>query len=140
MAFKGRTLERNLLTEMNLPWLDLEKLDCPKFKDVTWLSTIKSCGYQQDPWHHHCEHIKCYHLGTHPTGTWARFEHCEGRTHVTFFEIENNFLKKKYVWPVVVYESPAEVTKSITLVMTQLTLLSDASKEFLDNTSSAFNI
>ena len=62
VAFKGRTLERDLLAEMNPPWLDLEMLHCSKFKDMPQLSTVKSCGYHRHPWHHHCARVECYHF------------------------------------------------------------------------------
>ena len=67
VAFKGRLLEHDLLTELKIPWLDLEMLGCPQFKDMQQLSTVKSCGYHRDPWHHHCCRVECYHFAN-----WVR--------------------------------------------------------------------
>ena len=53
VAVKGSTLERDLLREWKIPCLNLESLSCPKFKDMTRLSWVESCGYHQDLWHHH---------------------------------------------------------------------------------------
>ena len=62
VGFKGGTLECYLLTELKIPYLDLEKVSCPKFKDMTRLGTMPSCGYHMDSWHHHCARVECYYF------------------------------------------------------------------------------
>ena len=66
-GFKGGTLEWDLLTEMKIPWFDLKAWGCPKFKDMTRLAMVESCGYQWDPWQHHCACVECYHFAN-----WVR--------------------------------------------------------------------
>lgn len=55
--FKGGTLERDLLTKMKIPYLDLKAWGCPEFKNMTRLATIENYVHQRDPWHHHCARI-----------------------------------------------------------------------------------
>ena len=58
VAFKGGHLERDVLLRLNIPYLDLETLGCPKY-DVLRKGNEPTCGYHADPASHHCAMAEC---------------------------------------------------------------------------------
>ena len=62
VAYKGGTLERDLLQRLNIPCWNLEEAGCPKFERLSRLGTISSCGQHKNFLHHHCPRVECYHF------------------------------------------------------------------------------
>ena len=60
VAFKGGHIERDLLYNLNIPFLDLETLGCPKYNDIRGLVTDEeTCGWHARPNKHHCAMAEC---------------------------------------------------------------------------------
>ena len=62
VAYKGGTIERDLLKKLNIPAGNLEEAGCPKFKRLLQLCTLGSCGQHEDLFRHHCPRVECYHF------------------------------------------------------------------------------
>ena len=62
VAYKGGTLERDLLHHLNIPAWNFEEAGCPKFERLLRLCTVGSCGQHEDPFRHHCPRVECYHF------------------------------------------------------------------------------
>lgn len=65
VAYKGGTLEKHLLTLLNIPSLDLEKKKCPKFKQLYLESSSSSfpkcpCHTHSTEFDVHCAMSECY--------------------------------------------------------------------------------
>ena len=64
VAYKGGTLEKHLLTSLNIPSLDLEKEQCPKFKQLYLESSIPfpkcPCHTHSIEFDVHCAMSECY--------------------------------------------------------------------------------
>ena len=62
VAYKGGTLERDLLHKLNILAWNLEEAGCPKIERLLRLCTVGSCGQHEDPFRHHCPRVECYHF------------------------------------------------------------------------------
>ena len=62
VAYKGGTIEKELLTKMKIPCLNLELFGCPKFDSLLKLCSVGTCGHHYDPFKHHCPKVECYHF------------------------------------------------------------------------------
>ena len=62
VAYKGGTLEKNLLEHLNIPCWNIEEAGCPKFERLARLGTVSSCGQHKDFMKHHCPRVECYHF------------------------------------------------------------------------------
>ena len=62
VVFKGGHVEKDLLTRLGIPHLDLEAHGCPPFRKMTRLDHVKGCGYHADPDRHHCPQVECHHF------------------------------------------------------------------------------
>ena len=62
VAYKGGTLEKDLLDTLNIPCWNLEEAGCPKFECLSRLGTVSSCGQHKNFLHHHCPRVECYHF------------------------------------------------------------------------------
>ena len=61
IAFKGGHVEKDLLVSLNIPFLDLESLGCPKY-DLLRLRNkddVETCGWHAMPNKHHCAMAEC---------------------------------------------------------------------------------
>ena len=58
VAFKGGHVERDLLLHLNIPFLDLETLGCPKY-DALRGSGDETCGWHAIPAKHDCAMAEC---------------------------------------------------------------------------------
>ena len=58
VAFKGGHLERDVLLRLNIPYLDLETLGCPKY-DLLRQGHEPTCRYHASPDRHHCAMAEC---------------------------------------------------------------------------------
>ena len=58
VAFKGGHVERDLLLRLNIPYLDLETLGCPKY-NLLRRGDEQTCGHHQLPDRHHCAMAEC---------------------------------------------------------------------------------
>ena len=58
VAFKGGHLERDVLLRLNIPYLDLETLGCPKY-DALRKGNEPTCGHHAEPARHHCAMAEC---------------------------------------------------------------------------------
>ena len=61
VAFKGGHIERDLLTRLNIPYLDLETLGCPKYDQLRQhrKNGEETCGWHAIPNKHHCAMAEC---------------------------------------------------------------------------------
>lgn len=62
VAYKGGIVEKNFLSQLNIPSINLECLECPIFNDMLRLTTVASCGEHDLPLIHHCPKVECYHF------------------------------------------------------------------------------
>ena len=68
VAYKGGTVEKELLSDSGLPGLNLESLGCPKYDVLRGQDLLRdkredllpSCGFHADPTHHHCPVTECH--------------------------------------------------------------------------------
>lgn len=64
VAYKGGTLEKRLLTLLNIPSLDLEQKQCPKFKQLYFESSSSfpkcPCHIHSTEFDVHCAMSECY--------------------------------------------------------------------------------
>ena len=58
VAFKGGHVERDLLLRLNIPFLDLETLGCPKY-NLLRRGDEETCGHHESPDKHHCAMAEC---------------------------------------------------------------------------------
>ena len=58
VAFKGGHLERDVLLRLNIPYLDLETLGCPKY-NLLRRGDEQTCGHHASPGRHHCAMAEC---------------------------------------------------------------------------------
>ena len=60
VAFKGGHIERDLLTRLDIPYLDLESLGCPKYDQLRQhRQQEQTCGWHAIPNKHHCAMDEC---------------------------------------------------------------------------------
>ena len=64
VAFKGGTYEKSELMDLNIPYLDLETLGCPKFDELKLMMPEEEelnagCGFHKDPVKHDCAMTEC---------------------------------------------------------------------------------
>ena len=61
MAYKGGHVEKDLLTKLNIPHVDLEFFDCPKANQLLprGFQPILYCGYHMHT-HTHCPKVECF--------------------------------------------------------------------------------
>ena len=60
VAFKGGHVERDMLYELNIPFLDLETLGCPKYDILRGSAEDEeTCGWHAIPNKHHCAMAEC---------------------------------------------------------------------------------
>ena len=61
VAYKGGTVEKLLLVSMNIPFLNLETLGCPKYDVLRALDNEppETCGWHAIPNKHHCAMTEC---------------------------------------------------------------------------------
>ena len=62
VGYKGCVVEKEVLSKLGIPSLDLEKVGCPKFDSMNRVITVGSCGHHADPLRYHCPRIECYHF------------------------------------------------------------------------------
>ena len=62
VGYKGGTIERDTLETLGIPSVNLERFGCPKYDDMSRLTTVKSCGHHEKPLVHHCPQVECYHF------------------------------------------------------------------------------
>jgi len=64
VGYKGGHVEKDLLTKLNIPRLDLETLGCPKYDKLRHIISserlLPSCGFHQDESIHHCPVTECH--------------------------------------------------------------------------------
>ena len=58
VAFKGGHLERDVLLRLNIPYLDLQTLGCPKY-NLLRRGDEQTCGHHASPGRHHCAMAEC---------------------------------------------------------------------------------
>ena len=61
VAYKGGTVEKCLLVSMNIPFLNLETMGCPKYDALRALDNEPpgTCGWHHIPNKHHCAMTEC---------------------------------------------------------------------------------
>ena len=62
VAYKGGVVEKEVLSKLGIPSLDLEKVGCPKFDIMNRVTTMGSCSHHAHPLRHHCPKVECYHF------------------------------------------------------------------------------
>lgn len=62
VAYKGGTWEKYLLDKLQIPSINLEDFNCPKFDDMLKLTSCSSCGHHFQPLRNHCPRVECYHF------------------------------------------------------------------------------
>ena len=55
-------MEKEVLSKLGIPTVDLEKVGCPKFDIMNRVTTVGSVGHHADPLRHHCPKVECYHF------------------------------------------------------------------------------
>ena len=61
VAYKGGTIEKDLLSKLQIPHINLEWFGCPKVTELIEMGFNPgcSCGYHQKP-EHHCPRQECF--------------------------------------------------------------------------------
>ena len=61
VAYKGGTIEKQLLSRLNIPHVDLEAYDCPKANCLLWngFEPLFDCGHHTHS-HSHCPRVQTY--------------------------------------------------------------------------------
>ena len=61
VAYKGGTIEKQLLSRLNIPHVDLEAYDCPKANCLLWngFEPLFDCGHHTHS-HSHCPRVETY--------------------------------------------------------------------------------
>ena len=64
VEYKGGHVEKDLLTKLNIPCLNLETLGCPKYDKLRRIiprnTLLSSCGFHADDNVHHCPVTECH--------------------------------------------------------------------------------
>ena len=64
VGYKGGDVEKDLLTKLNIPCLNLETLGCPKYDKLRQIipknTLLSSCGFHADDNVHHCPVTECH--------------------------------------------------------------------------------
>lgn len=55
-------MEKTLLQDLGILFLNLEYVRCPKFDHMACLRTIGTCGHHDDSFHTCCPKVECYHF------------------------------------------------------------------------------
>ena len=73
VAFKGGHVEKDLLRELKIPFVNLEDYNCPKVKDLLTegFRPILDCGHHLHS-HTHCPRVECYLFWKKPSRSMIR--------------------------------------------------------------------